>query len=151
MLAVVHDRQWRKFCQLIGREELITDPRTVSVAARKASEELVERVTAEWTRTRSTREVVAALNAESISCSPILNFGEIVQESHFREREMVQEVEHEATGKITHYGTAPKFSQTRTRIRSAAPRLGQHNAEVYGRWLGYDAEKLDELKRTGVI
>ena len=45
----------------------------------------------------------------------------------------------------------PKFSQTRTRIRSAAPRLGQHNAEVYGRWLGYDAEKLDELKRTGVM
>ena len=151
MLAVVHDRQWQKFCQLIAREELISDPRTLSVATRKVSEELVEQVTAEWTRTRSTQEVVAALNAESISCSPILNFGEIVREPHFREREMVQEVAHATAGKITHYGTAPKFSQTRTGIRSAAPLLGQHNAEVYGKWLGFDAEKLDELGKVGAI
>jgi crotonobetainyl-CoA:carnitine CoA-transferase CaiB-like acyl-CoA transferase len=151
MLGVVHDKQWQKFCQIIGREDLITDSRTATVAARKEHEMLVEQIAADWAKGRSTREVVARLNAEGISASPILNFGEIVQEPHFREREMVVGIEHPTAGAITHYGTAPKFSRTRTQIRAPAPLLGQDNIEVYGKWLGYSAERLEELQGAGVI
>ncbi|MGE0823191.1 MAG: CaiB/BaiF CoA transferase family protein [Candidatus Binatia bacterium] len=151
MLAVAHDKQWQKLCQLIGRVDLIEDARTRSVAARKANEAFVEEVTANWIKDRSVREVVSVLNNEGISCSPILDFGEIVQEPHFRERESVCEVEHLTAGKLTHYGTAAKFSLTRTQIRTAAPLLGQHNADVYGQWLGLEARDLADLQREGVI
>src|SRR5229473_3379007 len=52
-------------------------------------------------------------------------------------RGMVCEVEHPTAGKLTHYGIAPKFSRTPAQVRTPAPLLGQDNAEVYGRWLGY--------------
>lgn len=109
---MVHDKQWEKFCQIVGREDLIADPRTAMVAARKTHEALVEQVAAEWARRHPAREVVALLNAASIPASPILSFGDIVGEEHFRVRDMVCEVEHPTAGKLTHYGIAPKFSRT---------------------------------------
>src|SRR4030095_10369993 len=51
MLAVAHDRQGASLCRIIGREELINDPRTATVAARKENETLVEQVTAVWIST----------------------------------------------------------------------------------------------------
>ena len=33
----------------------------------------------------------------------------------------------------------------------SSPGLGQHNAQVYGDWFGYDKKELDALKREGVI
>lgn len=151
MLAVAHDKQWASLCRIIGREELIHDPRTATVAARKEHEEFVEQLVAEWASQRTRQEMVSMLNAESIAASPVLDFGDIVRESHFREREIVCEVEHPTVGKLTHYGVAPKFAKTPARVRSAAPALGQHNAEIYGAWLGYDQATLEELRKEGVI
>ncbi len=151
MLAIAHDKQWVSLCRIIGREELINDPRTATVAVRKENETLVEQATAAWISTRTKQEVVSILNAASISASPVLDFGEIVQEEHFRARGMVCEVEHPTAGKLTHYGIAPKFSRTPAQVRTPAPLLGQDNAEVYGRWLGYNEAELEELQREGVI
>lgn len=151
MLAVAHDKQWASLCRVIGREELITDPRTATVAARKTHEPFVEQLVAEWASQRTRQEVVSVLNAESIAVSPVLDFGDIVKEEHFRERESVCEVDHPTAGALTHYGIAPKFSRTPARVRCAAPVLGQNNAEIYGEWLGYDEAMLEELRGEGVI
>ncbi|HJY81066.1 MAG TPA: CoA transferase, partial [Candidatus Binatia bacterium] len=151
ILAIAHDKQWASLCRIIGHEELINDPRTATVAARKENETLVEQVTATWISTRTKQEVVSILNAASISTSPVMDFGEIVREPHFREREIVCEVEHPAAGKLTHYGVGPKFSRTPARVRAAAPVLGQDNAVIYGKWLGYSETELEELRGRGVI
>jgi crotonobetainyl-CoA:carnitine CoA-transferase CaiB-like acyl-CoA transferase len=151
MLAIAHDRQWATFCQVSGRNEFASDPRTATVAARKMNEELVDQLVAEWIVQRSREEVVATLNAASIAVSPILDFGDIIQEPHFRERESVCDVDHPTAGRVTQYGIAPKFAKTPATVRTAAPLLGQDNAEIYGQWLGYDEDTLAELRRENVI
>ncbi len=150
ILAVAHARQWQRLCTIIGREELVDDTRTATVSARKQHETFVEDAISEWTQTQTVRDAVAQLNAEGIASSPILGFDDIIQEEHFKVREMVCEVEHPTAGKITHYGVAPKFARTPARVRTPAPLLGQDNAEVYGQ-LGYSAEALEELQKEGVI
>ena len=151
MLAVAHDKQWASLCRIMGQEELSDDPRTATVAARKENEAFVEQLVTEWASQRTRQEVVSVLNAESIAVSPVLDFGDIVREPHFQEREIVCEVEHPTAGRLTHYGVAAKFAKTPAGVRSAAPVLGQNNREIYGDWLGYSEETLAELRQEGVI
>ena len=150
ILALAHDKQWQRLSVLIGREDLRDDPRAATVAARKKHEPLIESAISAWTQAQTVREAVAQLNAESISASPIYDFNDIIQEGHFRVRDMVCEVEHPTSGHLTHYGSAPKFARTPGGIRTPAPLLGQHNAEVYGSF-GYSAEILEEWQKAGVI
>jgi len=44
-----------------------------------------------------------------------------------------------------------KFSETPTTIYRPAPALGEHNEEVYQEYLGFDQEKLAQLKEQGII
>jgi CoA:oxalate CoA-transferase len=48
-------------------------------------------------------------------------------------------------------GLPIKLSATPGSIDSPAPRLGEHNEEIYGKLLGFDHEKLDRLKKEGII
>ena len=48
-------------------------------------------------------------------------------------------------------GIVPKFSETPGSVEHAGPSLGEHNIQVYGEWLGYDAEQLARLEQLGVI
>ena len=54
-------------------------------------------------------------------------------------------------GRTRMVGVVPKFSETPGGVSHAGPRLGEHNIQVYGSWLGYDEEKLRSLLEEKVI
>jgi crotonobetainyl-CoA:carnitine CoA-transferase CaiB-like acyl-CoA transferase len=151
LIILVVDSHWARFCRIAGREDLIDDPRTQTGAARGQHPELIEEVVAPWTRERTVKEVVSTLEEAEIVVAPILNYEQILENDHVRERGMIEEVEHSIHGKLKLYGVGPKLSRTPGSVRSAAPLLGEHNQEVYRDWLGLSGEKLAQLKDKGVI
>ena len=54
-------------------------------------------------------------------------------------------------GPVRMQSVYPRFSRTPGAIRDGAPRLGEHNADVYGELLGLSADDLRALERDGVI
>ena len=92
------------------------------------------------------------LLAESIPAGPLLTIKELAVDPHFAgERNMFPYMEQPGVGPFRVTAMPIKFSETETRISRPAPALGQHNEEVYAEYLGFDAEKLAELKEKGII
>ena len=65
-------------------------------------------------------------------------------------RRMVVELQHEKWGAYRQLGIAPKFSRTPGQLRSHAPELGQHTAEIL-ETLGYSREQAALLKQQGIV
>lgn len=150
-IAVTLDRDWGKLCQIMGREDLIDDPRTKTIDDRVKNLALVDESVNDWTKDRTVAEVVKILDGAQIVVAPILNFHQILEDEHIGEREMVAEVKHPAAGRLKLQGVASKFSLTPAKVRAPAPMLGQHNDEIYGTLLGLSMAKIAELRERGVI
>ncbi|MFZ5492919.1 MAG: CaiB/BaiF CoA transferase family protein [Pseudomonadota bacterium] len=140
------DPHWKRLCELMGRQDLAG----MSYGERCQRFDEVDGLAAAWAAQRSAKDILGALDGAGITCGPVATFDEILAEPHYRARGTVTQMQDPDFGPLTTYGPCPKFSVSRTRIRSSAPRMGQHNAEVYGD-LGLNPAALDTLKAAGVV
>jgi crotonobetainyl-CoA:carnitine CoA-transferase CaiB-like acyl-CoA transferase len=64
---------------------------------------------------------------------------------------MVLGVDDPALGPVRMQGITPKLSATPGAVRHGAPRLGEHNEEVYRDLLGLSDADLEQLRNDGTI
>ena len=76
---------------------------------------------------------------------------DIFADPHVAARGDIETVDDPVIGPVRMQGVYPRFSRTPGAIRRGAPRLGEHNDEVYGGLLGLGDEELDALRRERVI
>lgn len=152
-IAVVFltDKQWKTMCEVIGRPELKDDPRFAHFVMRVKHREAVRRILSDWMKERTVREIEAVLDANRIPCGAVLSCEEVNEDPNLRARGMIAAVEAEDGGEIPTPGIPIRLSASPGAIRSPAPRLGEHNAEVLGRLLDLSAAELQELKAKGVL
>ncbi len=132
-LAVGTDRQYERFCQVVGRPDLWEDERFQTNAG------------------RPTQYWVDLMVQAGIPVGPINDIPTVFADPQVQSRGMVQTVEHPTAGRIQVLGPVAKMSETPARVRSAPPLLGADTAEVLSRRLGYTAEEIEVLRQQGVI
>jgi crotonobetainyl-CoA:carnitine CoA-transferase CaiB-like acyl-CoA transferase len=64
---------------------------------------------------------------------------------------MIREIDHPLAGRTKLVGSPIMLSETPAEIRSPAPLLGQHSAEVLQDVLGYTSEQVEALRRVKAI
>ena len=143
--AATDDTVARLFAAL-GRDDVLLDPRFATYEARLANRlELHDVLSAEFAR--FTREELLELAAKSrLTVGPVYDALDILEDDHYRAREAIVETE---DGVVLH-NVVPRLSRTPGVMRRPAPRLGEHNADVYGE-LGLSERELEELAAEGVI
>jgi crotonobetainyl-CoA:carnitine CoA-transferase CaiB-like acyl-CoA transferase len=142
---------FERACRAIGRADLLCDPRFADNQARTRNADILDAVFAEWIGARPSDEVLATLNEAGAAVAPIYSVEGVFADPHFRSRENIAAVEDPELGTVRMQNVVPKLSRTPGRIRHAGPRLGEHNAEVYGEWLGLAEAELAALAAEGVI
>ncbi|MBV9861083.1 MAG: CoA transferase [Alphaproteobacteria bacterium] len=145
------EEHWHSLLQAMGREELRDDPRFSSPAARVAHRDETDAVIAGWTRTLGKMEIFAIAKRHRIPLAPVRDVGEVMRDRHMHERGFLAEIDHDEIGPITVPTSALRFHGADPVAAVPSPKLGQHNAEVYGDWLGLSAEEIAELRESGVI
>jgi len=147
---IIQPQIWAPLCALIGRPELVDDPRYATPAARLPILAEVWAIIEEWTSAHSKTDVLAKCNAIDVPCGPVLNMLELLDDPDLRERGMIASVEHPERGAFYTVGCPLQLSDSPVDVRSS-PLLGEHNADVYGSLLGYGASDLERLRGAGVI
>jgi len=151
MLAVVTNSIWKRFVKKIGRPEMASDPRFGSDMDRFRNAHLIDEVVEEWVAARTVDEVVKLCNEARVPCGPLQTANQLLTDPQVQAREMVQYYNYPGLGKIPVPGIPMKLSLTPGSIRSPAPKLGEHNEEVYCGLLGISQEKVLRLKQAGII
>lgn len=142
---------WRRFCEVIGMEEYVSDPRFADNKSRVANfGELAPLINAQMEQ-RSTAEWTAVLDSVKVPCGPIMNMEQVVWDPHVQARNMVVELAHPIVGSLLVPGVPIKFSESPAGIRCAAPELGEHNKDVFSGLLGLSEAEIDKLKENGTI
>ncbi|MGH7356715.1 MAG: CaiB/BaiF CoA transferase family protein [Candidatus Rokuibacteriota bacterium] len=141
---------WKTLTRVCGRPELGDDPRYADRRDRVQFVDEVDAMIEAWTAKRTKHEVMKILAGAGVPCGAVLDSAEVLSDPHMKERGMIVDLEHPRRGRYPMPANPVRMSESPTDV-TRAPLLGEHNAEVYGKLLGYGAAELDALRRDGVI
>ena len=147
-VAPYTDKAWRSFLRLIGREELLEDPRYCNpyVRARHLNElyAMMTPIIAE----RSSAEWLALLEAADVPCSPVQTTADLVTDPALRSAGVLTEHEHPTEGKLCLLNNPVRFTNAPGKIHKLPPNLGEHSVEIL-REAGLSAETIDQMIQQG--
>ncbi|HXH03300.1 MAG TPA: CaiB/BaiF CoA-transferase family protein [Candidatus Competibacteraceae bacterium] len=144
------DSIYRRLMEAAGRPDLAHDPRLADNAGRVQHQAEIDTALAEWTAGLESVEVLRILEAAEVPAGPIYSVADMFVDPHFQARGLFEQVEIDGRPlKIP--AILPRLDATPGRTDWPGPKLGQHNAEIYGGRLGLSAAELEELQRQGVI
>jgi crotonobetainyl-CoA:carnitine CoA-transferase CaiB-like acyl-CoA transferase len=150
-IAVGSEKLWAAFCEAIERCDLVEKPEFATNAQRVRNRQGLEKTLAAVFRERPMADWLERLRGAGIPCSPVLNFEEVVAHPQSKEREMFPVIQHPRAGPQRITGTPIKLSRTPGSPGAAAPRLGEHTAEVLEELLQMDSGEVSRLLDDGVI
>lgn len=144
--------QWGQLCRAIGRPELTDDPCFKDNGARVANiGDMVALIEGWLDAVGDDAEAIRRLEAERVPVAPVLSVEEMMRLPHARARRTVRTICDRALGEFDIPGTPLRFSAFPEELELDAPFLGEHNAEVLGDLLGYDAARIAALADQGVL
>ena len=149
-IAVGNDAIWKRFCELVGRPELVEDSRFSTNGARNDNWQELEPILQEIMSKDSTEGWIDRLRKAAVPCGPINNIEQVVNDPQVRHRQMIVEVEHPVAGKFKMPGCPLKLSATPAEEFSPAPVLGADLESVLSEYAGLSAEEIEDLKKRGV-
>ncbi len=134
----------------IGRPELIDDPRFRTNADRLGHVEEIDAIVGGFIGRRTLAENVEFFERAEVTIGPVYDVSQFAMDRHVREREVIVELPDEDIGRLPMHNIVPRLSRTPGAIRRRAPRLGEHNAEVFGA-IGLTAGEIRRLEEEHVL
>jgi len=151
MLVVGNKAQWEKFCRVLDVGQLPADPRFVTNQDRIRHRAELNAILDPVFMSRPKQHWIDALAEVGVPCGPVNELEEVFADRQVRERQMVIHLPHPARAAMPMLANPIRFSDTPVQYRMRPPDLGQHTGEVLKDALGYDEEKLQELRQRGVV
>jgi len=144
------DSIFRRLMTTIGRDDLGNDPALAQNAGRVARVQEIDTAIEAWTCTRSVSQVLQALGEARVPAGRVYTAQDIMQDPHYRARDMILKQTTRDGREIEVPGVVPKLLGTPGQVRSPAPRLGQDTDTVLAE-MGLDAKAIARLREAKVV
>lgn len=145
------ERHWQNILAAMGRMDIVDDPRFATNKARVAQMEQTDRFVEDWTRTLTRTELFALSSQYPFPAAPVRSLPEVMHDPHMHARGALEWFDDDELGRVV-LPASPIIIHGADRVQTiSSPKLGQHNQEIYGEWLGLSEQALVALKNEGVI
>ena len=148
--SAANPEHWTRLLKVMGREDLLDDPRFATPAARTDHRAEVDRIVSEWTIRHDKTTAMELVGSATIPAGAVLDTRELADDKTFLERGIRQTMQHPVVGEYVMSGWPVRFGGRPPEV-TAAPLLGEHGAEVLSEWLNYDSSRISELRNNEVI
>ncbi len=140
---------WTRCAEGLGHPEWCEDPRFSTSQHRMANRAALETEMEAVLATATTDHWVEVLAVAGVPCGPVYNYEHMFNDPQIRHRKLVVHTTDAELGEVPHIRTQILIGDG-VAVRTTAPKLGQHNAEIYG-GLGLSADEVQALHDDGVL
>jgi len=140
---------WPKLLEVMGRTDLIGNPKFDTREARVENEAEVDAIIAEWTMKHTKYEAMDLVGKAGIPAGAVRDTLDLVNDPDFQKRRIIQNIQHPGYGPFKALTWPVKFDGVATTV-VPAPLLGQHTDEVLKDWLDMSADQAAALRTDKV-
>lgn len=149
-VVIYTDGHWRRFLEMTGHADRLSDPRFASHASRIRNIDAITEHLAEVFLTRPTAEWQAMLADADIPHTPLPTLAAIMDDPHLAATGFFQSVDHPVEGPVVTMRVPTRWSESQPEPGRLAPRLGEHTREVLAEH-GFSAAEIATLSRDGCV
>jgi crotonobetainyl-CoA:carnitine CoA-transferase CaiB-like acyl-CoA transferase len=149
MIGAAGQSIWARCAAALSHPEWCDDPRFASNRARMANRAALEAEMEAVLAGGTTEHWVGVLEQAGVPCGPVYTYAQMFADPQVRHRGLVQYASDAEFGEVPHIRTPIRMNDD-IRVRSVAPRLGEHNAEIFA-GLGLSGADIARFRENGVI
>jgi formyl-CoA transferase len=144
------DSIFKRLMQAIGRDDLAGDPALAVNAGRVARVQEIDAAIGAWTATRTVTQVLETLAAARVPAGRVYTAKDIVEDPHYRARDMILKQVTRDGHELEVPGIVPKLSGTPGSVRMSAPKLGDDTDAVLAE-LAFSPQEIAALRERKVV
>ena len=137
------DANFTRLCRAMDRDDLAQDPRFATLAERAARGDEINALVAEWTSSRTAAVITARCVEHDVPVGTAYSAADIFADPHMAERGDLVAVDDSVIGPVRQQAPYPRLAHQPTPVPSGAPRLGEHNREVWCDLVGSSNAELE--------
>jgi len=145
------DANFARLCRAMGQEELANDPRYTTLSQRASSGDELNDLVSLWTMSMNAKEVEQRCLEHGVPVAVSYDAHDILNDPHMIERGDFVTVNDPIAGPHRQQGPFPRLDGVVPEAPLPAPRLGEHNKEIWCDALGLSETELAELTAQGIV
>ncbi len=143
--------QWEAMMNMMGNPEWSKGEKCKNEFTRSEHAGELQPLINEWMLQRTKNEIFHLGQSYGCPAAPVNSTADVLSSPQMQERGFFADITHPMAGNLRYPSASYKLSETPWQANRAAPLLGEHNQEIYGRRLGHSSKQLVEMKASGVI
>lgn len=136
--------------RLVGREDMIHDPRYKDNSSRVNHRDEVDAVVGGWVATQTRDEAMQAFADAEVTAAPVYDIDDLLVDPHAVGRGIFEELPDAELGWVQMHAPVPRLSATPADYRRPAPRVGENTTDVL-REFGFDEAAIAALREAKVV
>ncbi len=137
--------------RLVGHPEIAEQPWFSSAGERARRSDRLDAIVGAWIRERDFDEVMTAFQEVGAALAPIYDIEQLLNDPQIQALEAITTIDDEDLGPLRMQNLMFRMLGTPGRIRFGGRRLGQDTEQVYAERLGFDGDRLEQLRKEGII